>query len=62
MRNTSKISLQISFAVYLASIAFFVIALFWYNDYKSIKEFLDNFFIYKNYILIILLFIFSVII
>ena len=62
MKNTTKISLQISLAIFLASIAFFVIALFWYNDYKSIKEFLNKFFILKNYILIATLFIFSVII
>lgn len=39
-----------------------MIALFWYQDYSSIKIFLEDFFVFKNVILIALLFIFSVII
>jgi len=62
MKNTTKISLQITVFLLFVSIIFFVVALFWYGNYKSIKEFWNNFFIYKNIVLLILITIFSIII
>jgi hypothetical protein len=39
MKNTTKISLQITVFLLFVSIIFFIVALFWYGKYNSIKEF-----------------------
>lgn len=62
MKSYKHIWLKIFWVVFILAILFFIIALFWYQDYSSIKTFLEDFLIFKNLLLIILLFIFSVII
>jgi hypothetical protein len=62
MQNTIKLSLQITLYLLVSSLVFFVVALFWYGNYNSIKEFLDNFLVYKNIVLLILIIIFSIVI
>lgn len=59
MKLTHKISLQITFLVFLSWIAFFIITLFWYQSSWSIREFLSAFFVIKNFILIWFIFLFS---
>ncbi len=59
MKNITKISLQITLFLFILSVVFFIIALFWYGNYNSIKNFLENFLIDKNIILLILIWIFS---
>jgi hypothetical protein len=62
MKNTTKLSLQITLYLLVSSLVFFVVALFWYGNFNSIKEFLDNFLVYKNIVLIVLISIFSIVI
>lgn len=62
MTNTSNISFKIWWLVFLSAMLFFVIALFWYQDYSSAKVFLGEFFVWKNLILIIFLLLFSTVI
>ena len=62
MKNITKTSLQLTIFIFIVSITFFIITLFWYQNFKNIKDFLENFLVYKNIILIALIFIFSIII
>ncbi len=62
MNNIKNISIKIWAITFASAIIFFIIAFFWYQDYDNIKTFLENFFISKNIILLILIFIFSIII
>lgn len=62
MKNYRHIWLKIFWVVFFCAILFFIIALFWYQDYSSIKVFIWEFFVWKNIILVFLLFLFSVII
>lgn len=60
MNNARNVSLKIWWFVFFTAILFFIVALFWYQDYESVKEFLNDFFIWKNIILLIVIFFFSV--
>lgn len=60
MWNKLNISLKIWSLVLLSAILFFIIALFWYQDYSSIKEFLSEFIVWKNLILLFFIFWFSI--
>lgn len=62
MKNYKHIWLKIFWVVFFCAILFFIIALFWYQDYSSIKVFIWEFFVWKNIILVFLLFLFSIII
>jgi signal transduction histidine kinase len=62
MKNITKTSLQITIFLFISSIVFFIIALFWYGNFKSIKDFVENFWVYKNITLAILIAIFSILI
>lgn len=62
MKNHIHLSIKIWGLVFFSAILFFIIALFWYQDYSSVKIFLVDFFSYKNLILLVCLFIFSIII
>lgn len=60
MNNTWNISIKIWGFVFSSAILFFIIALFWYQDYESIKVFLNEFFIWKNLVLILVIWFFSI--
>lgn len=62
MKNYTNIWFKIFWVVFFSAILFFIIALFWYQDYSSIKIFIWEFFVWKNLTLIVFLFFFSVII
>lgn len=59
MKISHKISLQIAGFIFLAGVVFFIIALYWYQDFESVKDFLDNFFIEKNMYLLCFIALFS---
>lgn len=59
MKISHKISLQISAFVFLSGVVFFIIALYWYQDFSSVRDFLENFFIEKNMYLLFFIAMFS---
>ena len=59
MKISHKISIQIGGFVFLCGVVFFIIALYWYQDYESVKEFLEHFIIPKNIYLLVCIAIFS---
>lgn len=60
MHNIWKISLKISFFVFISIIIFFIVIVFWYEDYNSIKKFLWDLFISRNIIFLFFISIFSI--
>ena len=62
MKNTNNISIRIAIFLFIASVMFFIIALFWYGNFNSIREFLDNFFTEKNIGLLVFIALFCYII
>lgn len=59
MKISHKISLQIAWFVFLSGVVFFIIALYWYQDFESVRDFLENFFIEKNMYLMCFIALFS---
>jgi len=62
MKNHINLSLKISGLVFASAILFFIVSLFWYQNYSSVRIFLDDFFVYKNIFLLFLILLFSIII
>ena len=60
MWNKFNISFKIWSLVFISAILFFIIALFWYQDYSSIKIFLNEFFVWKNLVLLFFILLFSI--
>jgi signal transduction histidine kinase len=62
MKNYINLSIKISGLVFASAILFFIVSLFWYQNYTSVRIFLDDFFVYKNIFLLLLILLFSIII
>lgn len=62
MKNHINLSIKISGLVFASAILFFIVSLFWYQNYTSVRIFLDDFFVYKNIFLLLLILLFSIII
>lgn len=62
MKNTTKFSLQIWLFVFSLSIIFFIIALFLYQEYSSVSQFIEDFPTRKNFILLFFILCFSIIV
>lgn len=62
MKNYINLSIKISGLFFASAILFFIVSLFWYQNYTSVRIFLDDFFIIKNLFLLILILLFSIII
>ncbi len=62
MKINHKISLQLGALVFLSGVIFFIISLYWYQDYTSLRRFLESFFLTKNIILLWYIGIFSVVV
>lgn len=59
MKTSYKLSFQIWALTFICGSVFFIIALYWYQDYASIMEFISDFFILKNWYLLVCIAIFS---
>jgi len=62
MTKSNALSLQIFILSLAFGVVFFVITLYWYNNYVSIREFLESFINSKNVVVLVFIFIFAALI